>query len=103
MEKSVHKKLPVSFFMVKSVVEQGQWKRENIMVQSAVFIVHPLLIKISPIRETDEISLKFPLPRYAIKAIGITISFAGKPRMNANKITPSNPIASAIGFKNSEQ
>ncbi len=39
--RAVHLRLPVSFLMVSSVVEQGQWNRENSMVQAAVIQVHP--------------------------------------------------------------
>ena len=37
----VHFQLPVSFLMVRSVVEHGQCMREKSMVHSAVVIVHP--------------------------------------------------------------
>ena len=35
--------------------------------------------------------------------IGITISLAGKPRINAIRITPSSPISLANGSRNSAQ
>ena len=40
---------------------------------------------------------------YAITVIGITISLAGIPRINAIKITPSNPNRRAKGSKKSAQ
>lgn len=40
---------------------------------------------------------------YIIIMIGITISFAGKPRMNASSITPSSPKKLPRGSKKSEQ
>lgn len=42
MDTAVHFKLPVSFFMVRQVVEQGQWNREKTAMQTAVLTVHPL-------------------------------------------------------------
>ena len=36
---------------------------------------------------------------YAIIAIGMTISFAGKPSINARSITPSSPISLANGSR----
>ena len=36
MDTAVHFKLPVSFFMVRQVVEQGQWNREKTDMQTAV-------------------------------------------------------------------
>ena len=40
-ERMVQSQLPVSFLMVRRVVEQGQWKREKRMVQRAVVQVQP--------------------------------------------------------------
>jgi len=99
-ERIVHLILPVSFFIVRIVVEQGKCKRENIIKQIAVIWVHPLVISISPIEDTDVISERLPSPKYPIRAIGSTISFAGKPRINAIKITPSRPISFPNGSKN---
>ena len=39
--RKVHFRLPVSFFMVSRVVEQGQCMREKVMVQMAVTQVQP--------------------------------------------------------------
>ena len=39
--RKAHFMLPVSFFMLIKVVEQGQCKREKIVVQMAVTQVHP--------------------------------------------------------------
>ena len=44
MARAVHFKLPVSFFMVRQVVEQGQWKRQKINMHRAVFKVQPLSV-----------------------------------------------------------
>ena len=38
---NVHFILPVSFFIVRQVVEHGKCNKENKMVQIAVIIVHP--------------------------------------------------------------
>ena len=43
-----------------------------------------------------------PLAIYAIMMIGTTISFAGKPKINANRITPSKPIMRPNGSRKSE-
>lgn len=42
---AAHFQLPVSFRMVKSVVEHGQWKMENNNVHSAVVPVQPFARK----------------------------------------------------------
>ena len=54
-------RLPVSFFMVRQVVEQGQWKRQKISMHRAVFQVHPLAV--SRVRRAAEsvISTSMPL------------------------------------------
>ena len=103
IETNAHLKLFVSFFIVKTVVEQGQWKREKTIVQRAVVISQPFETKIFLSSERDEYSLRLPLFRYAIKMMGITISFAGKPRIKAIRITPSSPIILAKGSKKSAQ
>lgn len=100
---AVHFKLPVSFFIVISVVEQGQCIREKIIVQIPVVQLHPFATKIFFISKTLVISVKLPCAKYAIIIIGMTISFAGKPRMNAIKITPSSPISFANGSRKSAQ
>ena len=38
---AVHLRLPVSFFIVRQVVDQGQWNRQKIAMESAVFTVQP--------------------------------------------------------------
>ena len=86
IEKSVHLTLAVSFFIVSTVVEQGQCIREKIIVQAAVTGVQPFVTKIFRISFTDESSTRLPFERYAIKIMGTTISFAGKPNMNAVNI-----------------
>ena len=43
MDSNVHFMLPVSFFMVRHVVEQGQCASENIIIFIAVSQLHPLL------------------------------------------------------------
>ena len=61
-DRIVHLRLPVSFFIVIRVVEQGQWKRIKITVQMAVIGVHPFAVKISLATDIEEISVKYPLP-----------------------------------------
>ena len=69
IETNAHLKLFVSFFIVKTVVEQGQWKREKTIVQRAVVISQPFETKIFLSSERDEYSLRLPLFRYIITNI----------------------------------
>lgn len=43
--RAIHFRLPVSFRMVRRVVEQGQWNREKRIRFNAVRQVHPLAAK----------------------------------------------------------
>ena len=99
---TVHLKLLHSFFIVKQVVEQGQCIRQNSEVQSAVNQVQPLLTNRVFNSVKFSYSTKLPLHKYAIIIIGITISLAGKPNINAINITPSNPNSFAKGSKKLE-
>lgn len=58
--RAVHFKLPVSFLMVRSVVEQGQCIREKSIVLMAVIQVQPLLTKSSLICERLSSSRMLP-------------------------------------------
>lgn len=58
--KAVHLKLPVSFFIVISVVEHGQCISEKIIVQIPVVQLHPLATKMFFISKTLVISVKLP-------------------------------------------
>ena len=80
------------------MVPQGKWNIEKIIVQRAVTQVHPLSIN-KVFKETISKLNNFDSCIYAIIAIGSTISFAGKPNINANNITPSNPKKLANGSK----
>ena len=60
---AVHFQLPVSFFMVQSVVEQGQCIRENNMVQRAVVAVHPWAVKSAFISMRLPVSAMLPSAR----------------------------------------
>lgn len=100
-DRAVHLRLPVSFFIVISVVEQGQWKSMKTTVQIAVKGVQPLARKTSLAAVSDAISVKCSAPEYTIIAMGKTISLAGSPNINAVSSTPSNPIKVAKGSKNS--
>ena len=101
-ERAVHLKLLHSFFIVKQVVEHGQCIRQNNDVQRAVNQVQPLLTNSVLSSVKLSYSVKLPLHKYAIIIIGITISLAGKPNMNAINITPSNPNNFANGSKKLE-
>ena len=57
---SVHLKLPVSFLMVSSVVEQGKWKRLKSITFIAVTAVHPFDTNRFFISHTDDISVRLP-------------------------------------------
>ena len=99
----VHLILCVSFFIVNIVVEQGQCIKENSIMLIAVIHVQPL--STNNCFNTDRLSSSsiFPFAIYAMMIIGITISFAGNPKIKARRITPSNPITLANGSKKSEQ
>lgn len=84
-------------------MEHGQCSKENKIVQIAVIYVHPWLTNKSFNCTKSLISVITPVDKYVIIMIGITISLAGKPNINANKITPSNPITLANGSKKLEQ
>ena len=89
---AVHFQLCVSLRMVSSVVAHGKCTRENIRVQMAVTHVQPLLTNSSFNTARSPISVIDPFARYAMIMIGTTISFAGKPRRKASRMTPSSPI-----------
>ena len=103
IENSAHLMLPVSFFIVIQVVEQGQCIREKSITQIAVTQVQPLLTSNSRITSILPISVSVPVARYPMSIIGTTISFAGNPRMNARRITPSSPKSLANGSRKSAQ
>ena len=96
----VHFMLFVSFFIVISVVEQGQCIKKKSMVDIAVIKVHPFVTNRFLINVRSLISTKFPFAIYPIIIRGITISLAGKPNINAIRITPSRPKSLANGSKN---
>lgn len=101
-DNAVHFQLPVSFLIVHNVVAQGKWMSENSIVQTAVIHVHPLLTNKSFKAVKLSISIIYDDDIYAIIMIGTTISFAGKPKINANRITPSRPNCRANGSRKSE-
>lgn len=102
-EMRVHFRLCVSFFIVRHVVEHGQCINEKRIVLTAVIQVHPLSVRSVFRTFKSFISRRLPSAIYAIIMIGTTISFAGKPSMNASSITPSKPISLANGSRNPEQ
>ena len=89
--------------MVRQVVEQGQCIREKSITLTAVDQVHPFSIKSCRSIVRLFISTRLPVDRYAIIIIGTTISLAGRPRINASKITPSIPSIWAKGSKKCAQ
>ena len=101
--RAVHFRLPVSFFTVSRVVEQGQCIRKKISTLTAVAHVHPFATNRARISAREESSKMLPSAVYAIIIRGMTISFAGNPSINAINITPSNPIILANGSKKFEQ
>lgn len=94
-DKAVHFMLCVSFFIVRTVVEHGQWNSEKTIVHIAVVVFQPFDTKSSFTAVKFPVSESTPDAVYAIIIIGITISFAGNPSINAIKITPSSPIRRA--------
>ncbi len=97
--RTVHLRLPVSFFMVRRVVEQGQCIREKSMVQIAVTQVQPFATNNVFISARLSSSKMLPCAMYAIMMIGTTISLAGKPKIKAIRMTPSRPRSFANGSK----
>lgn len=97
-EISVHLRLFVSFFIVISVVEQGQWKSEKTMVQRAVIFVQPLFIRVCASNAAEK-SLIPVEPVYTIRIMGKTISFAGSPSIKPKSIAPSKPKSLPRGSK----
>lgn len=57
----VQRRLPVSFFMVRQVVEQGQWNRENTAMHSAVLTVQPWAANSVRRVELSDISTRQPV------------------------------------------
>lgn len=100
-ETKVHLKLFVSLYIDIQVVEQGKCNKKNIITHIAVVTVQPFEINRLYISLKFPASLKIPEPLYNIIIIGITISFAGKPSINAVNITPSIPNILANGFRKS--
>ena len=58
IETAVHFSDPVSFFMLKTVVEQGQWNRQKIIMHRAVEAVQPWEAKIENKAEGSDISIR---------------------------------------------
>jgi hypothetical protein len=94
---AVHPILPVSFFIVSSVVLHGECIKVNSTAETAVIAVQPLPESTSERAAYELISVRQLPEVYAISIIGITSSFAGSPKMNAASITPSSPISLAAG------
>ena len=80
--------LPVSFFIVSSVVLHGECIKVNSTAETAVIAVQPLPESTSERAAYELISVRQLPEVYAISIIGITSSFAGSPKMNAARITP---------------
>ena len=99
METAVHLRLPVSFFIVRQVVEQGQCISENSITLTAVIHVQPLAISRFLSSARLDKSMMLPAARYAIMMMGNTISLAGNPKINARRITPSKPKICANGSR----
>ena len=97
----VHLVLLVSFFIVRQVVPQGKWNSAKMIVQIAVMYVQPFLIS-NNFNEVKSRDVNFDSFIYIIMAMGITISFAGNPRINASSMTPPRPNVFANGSKNKD-
>lgn len=103
IEISVHFRLCVSFFIVRQVVEHGQCSSENSMTLIAVTHVQPLSTSSCFSTLRSDTSSMLPCAIYVMIMIGMTISLAGNPSINASKITPSSPKSLANGSRNPEQ
>lgn len=97
-----HFRLFVSFFIVRNVVEHGQCNSENTIKHNATPISHPLFMSRSCSVPMLSMPKRVLFDIYDIIMIGITISFAGHPKIKANRITPSSPISMANGSKKLE-
>ena len=91
----------VGRLIVRSVVEHGQCITLNSTKHTAVFMLHPFAISSARISQSAGSSSSEPDAVYAIMAMGRTISFAGKPSMNAISIAPSSPNTRANGSRKS--
>ena len=78
-------------------VEQGKRNTEKIDTHTAVLIFQPNAAKRDAIDVTDISALTNPPPVYIITAMGMTISFAGKPSKKESNRTPSIPISLPTG------
>ena len=63
MDRAVQRRLPVSLRMVRQVVEQGQWNRQRIMVETAVQTVQPFDTSSSCSSGRVPVSARTPLCR----------------------------------------
>ena len=84
------------------VVAQGQWNKKKMIVQIAFFIPKPPFIKREAVSESVPSSESSP-PEYPIAIIGRAISFAGRERINPERIVPSRPKSFAKGLRNEEK
>ena len=66
-------------------------------------MVQPLFVSSTPSCSRFEKSVRVDVDKYDINIIGITVSFAGNPRIKAKIITPSNPKSRPNGSKKFEQ
>ena len=92
--------LPVSFFTVSRVVEQGQCISENNTKQTAVRAHQPLDRSILRRASIPPRSGRLPSARYVIRVMGRTISLAGNPSANPRSIGPSSHISLPTGSIN---
>ena len=60
IDNNVHFKLPVSLWIVRQVVEHGQWNNENKIKHNAVFAVQPFAIKSAAKSERELVSTNVP-------------------------------------------
>ena len=83
--------------MVSSVVLHGKCSTEKIIVFRAVSHVQPFAARIRPKDASPVVSVSAVDDEYAMRRMGRTISFAGRPRMKAVRMNPSSPITRAAG------
>ena len=98
-ETMVHLKLPLSFWMVMSVVEHGQCIRIKTTAHIAVVMVQPLAPRIEPIDAKLSVDVRTPPDVYIIRAMGNMISLAGIPKRKAESMVPSSPITLPSGSR----
>ena len=84
-------------------MEHGKCISVKMIMHTAVFIVHPLLLSTDISSFAADASVIAGQLWYIIRIIGSTISLAGKPSKKPERIAPSSPISLPAGSRNSDR